>query len=378
MKLISISVTDFMGRGNSLKENFLDDLNILTGKNGAGKTTLMKLVWYVMSGNIMMALREVPFKSATLVTDQYICTVTRTAAVSCRVEVTTEKGSTLYEDGPDDEFPQYAEDGANEQLLNLGGSLFLPTFRRIEGGFGISTSLDSTARRAGRAKTDIEDALIALATKLTNAKHKFVASISTVDIVALLLLKYTNLSDAVAEEQNQVSQSIIEKIKLYKKDDQDLFGSNTDDSRIQRANVVLDDVRFMVETMDLRREEIMSPLEAVKILIGKLFEHEGIRISNRLTFGDAATEVRSDRLSAGEKQMLSFICYNAFHQESVIFIDEPELSLHVDWQRQLFPILLSQKTTNQFVIATHSPFIYSKYPDKEICIDSNRGDGAVE
>jgi predicted ATPase len=98
-------------------------------------------------------------------------------------------------------------------------------------------------------------------------------------------------------------------------------------------------------------------------------------LNSRISFGDAANAVTSEALSAGEKQMLSFICYNAFYRDSIIFIDEPELSLHVDWQRQLFPILQDQGTSNQFVVATHSPFIYSKYPDKEISLNIDRGDG---
>ena len=81
----------------------------------------------------------------------------------------------------------------------------------------------------------------------------------------------------------------------------------------------------------------------------------------------------SDKLSAGEKQMLSFLCYNFFFDNSVIFIDEPELSLHTDWQRLLFPTLLKQQKNNQFIIATHSPFIYSKYEDKEIIINHDKG-----
>ncbi len=71
--------------------------------------------------------------------------------------------------------------------------------------------------------------------------------------------------------------------------------------------------------------------------------------------------------------MLSFICYNAFHKNSIVFIDEPELSLHVDWQRQLYPILKSQESGNQFIFATHSPFIYGKYPDKEVMVGSDKG-----
>ncbi|MCH8295763.1 ATP-binding protein, partial [Candidatus Poribacteria bacterium] len=81
----------------------------------------------------------------------------------------------------------------------------------------------------------------------------------------------------------------------------------------------------------------------------------------------------SGQLSSGEQQMLSFLCHNAFQKNSIIFIDEPELSLHVDWQRLLFPTLLKQGTGNQFIVATHSPFIYSKYPDKELILDPDRG-----
>ena len=71
--------------------------------------------------------------------------------------------------------------------------------------------------------------------------------------------------------------------------------------------------------------------------------------------------------------MLSFLCYNAFASNSCIFIDEPEISLHVDWQRTLFPTLLAQSTSNQFIITTHSPFIYSKYADKELVLNPDRG-----
>ena len=94
-----------------------------------------------------------------------------------------------------------------------------------------------------------------------------------------------------------------------------------------------------------------------------------------ITLGEAKEAISSDKLSAGEKQMLSFLCYNAFSRNNSIFIDEPELSLHVDWQRLLFPTLLEQDTKNQFIVATHSPFIYAKYPDKEILLSDNKGEG---
>ena len=92
-----------------------------------------------------------------------------------------------------------------------------------------------------------------------------------------------------------------------------------------------------------------------------------------LQWGEINDAISSDKLSSGEKQMLSYLCYNAFYKDTAIFIDEPELSLHVDWQRVLLPTLLEQGTTNQFFIATHSPFIYTMYPDKEFMLDDTRG-----
>lgn len=108
-------------------------------------------------------------------------------------------------------------------------------------------------------------------------------------------------------------------------------------------------------------------------LIAKIFKDKGIRVSPSLMFGETTAAINAGILSAGEKQMLSFICYNAFSNNIPIFIDEPELSLHIDWQRILFPTLLSQGTDNQFIVSTHSPFIYAKYPEKEILLDPDRG-----
>jgi predicted ATPase len=104
-----------------------------------------------------------------------------------------------------------------------------------------------------------------------------------------------------------------------------------------------------------------------------VFQYKGIRLADPVTLGEAREAIASDVLSSGEKQMLNFLCYNAFTTNSSIFIDEPEISLHVDWQRILFPILIKQSTGNQFIVATHSPFIYSKYSDKELLLSSDRG-----
>lgn len=75
MKLKEIYITGLLGKQDTVKYLLNDDLNILTGKNGAGKTTIIKLVWFIVSGNISLALREINFTSCKIVTDIYECTI---------------------------------------------------------------------------------------------------------------------------------------------------------------------------------------------------------------------------------------------------------------------------------------------------------------
>lgn len=370
MKILEFQVVGLFDRPGEISGVFLKDLNILTGRNGAGKTSILKLLWYIMSGNILIALQEVQFKTATIKTDQYACTVHRLSRAACKIELTVDGETTVYEDVTDDDFVvENAEDMVNPILVEKGSSVFFPTFRRIEGGFtlnkprrGPGTSL----ARLGR-KSDVEEALLGLSRRLSNEPHTFVSAISTVDIVGLLLRHYADLSELSNSLQQSTSQEIIERIKNYRQDP----GGQSDG---ESAAPILDEIRATIENMEVRREQIMTPIDAVRALVERLFRHVGIKIGARLNFGDAASAVNSDELSAGEKQFLSFICYNAFYKDAIIFIDEPELSLHVDWQRQLFSVLKQQQASNQFVIATHSPFIYSKYPESEIILDPDRGD----
>ncbi|WP_158292229.1 AAA family ATPase [Paracraurococcus ruber] len=373
------SVTGVGGQGK-IEKTFDPEINIFTGRNGSGKTTLMKLIWYLISGNIERALQEVPFVSAEVETDKYIISINRRSNndADIRVSVGQENLHFSPPSDDDDDFgsPDSYIDEANTVCSKLGTSLFFPTFRRIEGGFSLaSTRRGAVTGRLPRSQSSIEEGLFDLSRRLSNGRHLFIASFSTVDIVDLLMRKYTELSEQNNVLQRTVSERIIERIKLHKNEVRtaDAGTSVLPESR-QSAEETIDEIRRQIEQLDAARLETLAPLEAIKNLVEKLFHHSGIVLNARVSFGDAAHAVNSDQLSAGEKQMLSFICYNAFYQNATIFIDEPELSLHVDWQRQIFPILQRQGSSNQFIVATHSPFIYSKFPEKEIILQEDRGE----
>ena len=74
---------------------------------------------------------------------------------------------------------------------------------------------------------------------------------------------------------------------------------------------------------------------------------------------DTEKKITFDRLSSGEKQLLillfSTIVQN--NQECITFWDEPEISLHIEWQRKLIRVIRQLNPNMQLIIATHSPSI---------------------
>ena len=75
------------------------------------------------------------------------------------------------------------------------------------------------------------------------------------------------------------------------------------------------------------------------------------------------------QLSSGEKQLLIILihCLVVGGMENIVFWDEPEISLHIDWQRALIRVARELNPKGQFVIATHSPsLIYEGWEAKVV------------
>lgn len=71
--------------------------------------------------------------------------------------------------------------------------------------------------------------------------------------------------------------------------------------------------------------------------------------------------VTLDQLSSGEKQLL-LILTTVFLQEerpNVLLMDEPEISLHIEWQDRLVSILRELNPNCQLILTTHSPNIFA-------------------
>lgn len=64
-------------------------------------------------------------------------------------------------------------------------------------------------------------------------------------------------------------------------------------------------------------------------------------------------------------------------ENSIILIDEPELSLHPKWQERIIKVYERIGKNNQIIIATHSPHILGSVPKENIIILSKNEEGYV-
>lgn len=69
-------------------------------------------------------------------------------------------------------------------------------------------------------------------------------------------------------------------------------------------------------------------------------------------------------MSSGERQLLTMLyAVNKMSGNSAVLIDEPELSLHIDWQEELLGQMMEQLGDRQIIVCTHSPAIASDFDE---------------
>ena len=77
-------------------------------------------------------------------------------------------------------------------------------------------------------------------------------------------------------------------------------------------------------------------------------------------------------LSSGERQLLVMLAHLSLNPSltgsGVFIVDEPELSLHIDWQEKFVEAITEANPKVQVILATHSPAIILDRVDAECSI----------
>ena len=80
---------------------------------------------------------------------------------------------------------------------------------------------------------------------------------------------------------------------------------------------------------------------------------------NEICFDSYGEIISPYKLSSGEKQILIILLTVLVQDKKpfVLFMDEPEISLHVEWQQKLLDLLLDLNPNAQIILTTHSPAV---------------------
>lgn len=109
-------------------------------------------------------------------------------------------------------------------------------------------------------------------------------------------------------------------------------------------------------------QQLSQQKQRFQDIVDDLFEETGkkiVRTENEIRFSQIGETLVPYQLSSGEKQILAILLTVLVEdlQPYVLFMDEPEVSLHIEWQKRLIDLIMELNPNVQIILTTHSPAV---------------------
>lgn len=122
----------------------------------------------------------------------------------------------------------------------------------------------------------------------------------------------------------------------------------------------------------------VTPFTNLEKIINSLFDGKKIQISTNeelhnifKIISKSDDEISIQHFSSGEKNLILIFFHFLFEvdEKTLFMIDEPELSLHIDWQYSIIKYFQEYSNNNQILVVTHSPDIMQDHREYQINLD---------
>jgi predicted ATP-dependent endonuclease of OLD family len=156
---------------------------------------------------------------------------------------------------------------------------------------------------------------------------------------------------------------------LERQGSRSILGPLEDFKQRYKENAQLRSVVSDVSEIEKRIAEVAAPRAILESLIRSMFAgNKEVRLEDQSIDVVARNQERIglSSLSSGEKHVLRIFIEALLAGASSILIDEPEISMHVDWQRDLVRTMQQLNPSAQIIMATHSPEIMADVSDDNI------------
>lgn len=388
---------------------FFADVNFFIGVNGSGKTTAINLIAAALSADFE-TLDKVDFSSIEIKLSEVsgnkkpIIKVEKKpiegspySNITYEIkEKTSDLNPTLFSLNDFEEesmirFPRSRyyhtqrrrSRGVASQLKKLINVSWLSIHRASQDGFDDENYTSSVDQKLDELGGELSKYFYSMSSKVSHEisvfQRNLIASLLTEQTQTSLINLTKNLN---LGQEKQSLEDVFEKLGIsnkklldsyfdsikttFEKLDKGVDKLDVDDLlilfRSARNSKVVQDWNELRE----KQTDIMKPKHLFLEILNSLFQRKtiGVNEKSELEITTQSNKKFSvSKLSSGEKQLI-IILGEALLQNSapwVYITDEPELSLHVNWQEGLVSNLLKLNPNSQILCATHSPDMVGRY-----------------
>lgn len=391
----SFEVHGLAGRTEPAIHTLDRHLNVFWGLNGAGKTTLLRILHAAMN-NETAVLDDLPFERAQVVfrLGSQSGRITRRFTKSSKTRRQYEEDADLFlssdisvdeiwvKSESSDESGWETTHEASEIPPSAASKKFthsyLPITRVSEGGRRAARYYEDRRQTSDELFVDqVRDRWRDYAAKsLTKIRDIQQQGLATV--LAILFGGSPHEHDSTfgvddvepSEAYNLVG-SFLSEQNIQLRMARSAFITRFEDSAEHRQVVA------EIQTVSHLTEEVLAPQKEFQNIIDSMYRGNKHLVlaaprTNRpygmapigVEIGDRKIPLKS--LSSGEKQLLQILLEVLSAAQNSVIIDEPELSLHVNWQQQLVSSMRRINEDCQLLLASHSPEIMADVSDNHI------------
>ncbi|MFC1924407.1 AAA family ATPase [Chloroflexota bacterium] len=390
--IISFQIDGLAGREETYAKKLNRDVNIFFGLNGSGKTSLLRILHSAMF-NDTKVLHSVPFKRAEvdIYTVAYQKAITRTIDKGTKVSMDTKKHRTdplhakvhsineidQVVGSPKKELKWITKGAPAEGKIGRWRHIYLPTWRL----YTVSEAFPTFGLEARPISVEREyewdeffgKQLEGIWSKYNNEMLSSISKIQAEGLAGILRTVLTAKSSTKRDRRI----TDIDLSKIYKRVSAFLERQGTpgvlgsikgfsqrynEDVRVQKAVAAITSTEEKIEKAMAPRRELEKQIERMFTGNKKLvFKDTGITVES-----EEGDEIPLGSLSSGEKHLMWILIQTLLAADNTLMIDEPEISMHIDWQGDVISAMRHLNPKAQIIMATHSPSIMAMVPDDKI------------
>ena len=298
----NIEIKGYFGRGN-FEWNLDPVVNILGGKNGSGKSTLFKLCYMLLSSN------QIDDKNDKLFSTLF------------------EKATITFSNGWVLNWAKVGEKA--EYTMNIGSNSMV---------FRNNAAVLNDEKGNKKSFSELQK-----------------------QILVFMINSFEQHTAKASQYEKQPKTEPLDDPTML-----DLMIKDQIDQRNKDFSKVMEDIVDSPEEDEKARTEYVKTYKKIYSSLSHFLQGYDEPFKSSFEFTKNGNLVGYEHLSMGEKQILLLLLMvsNTNQKPCIFFMDEPDLSMHIDWKEILVKELHELNPNMQIILSTHAPSVITGWHDK--------------